>query len=227
ATATEEQLSSIWSDILGHEKIGTKDNFFELGGHSLKATRLVSQIYKDLGVQLSLRDVFLHPEIGELGAVIDGMQQEQYARIEAVEARPYYPLSHAQKRLWILSQLEDDHSAYNITGVHEFSGRLDKSALEEAFKSMIERHEVLRTRIKSVDGEPVQQISEAGSEGFGIRYTDISELSAADKEAEIKTQYTASLQHRFDMEAGPLLRADLLTISEDRYIFILTLHHII
>ncbi|MET3038563.1 non-ribosomal peptide synthetase [Chryseobacterium sp. NRRL B-14859] len=55
---TEEQLVSIWEDVLGKSGIGIKDNFFELGGHSLKAARLSALIHKEFNVKIQLQDIF-------------------------------------------------------------------------------------------------------------------------------------------------------------------------
>ncbi|NJL59829.1 MAG: hypothetical protein HC887_09480 [Desulfobacteraceae bacterium] len=45
--------------ILQVQVIGIYDNFFDLGGHSLKATRIVSKIHKELGIEIRLRDMFV------------------------------------------------------------------------------------------------------------------------------------------------------------------------
>ncbi|HEY0611736.1 MAG TPA: amino acid adenylation domain-containing protein, partial [Chitinophaga sp.] len=66
----EEQLVQIWQQILGREQIGVQDNFFELGGHSLKATRLVSQVQKEFGVSVNIKDVFMNPTIETVGELI-------------------------------------------------------------------------------------------------------------------------------------------------------------
>ena len=65
-TPVEQQLATIWSQVLGFEQIGIHDNFFKLGGHSLLATQVVSQISQDLKVELPLRSIFDKPTIAEL-----------------------------------------------------------------------------------------------------------------------------------------------------------------
>ncbi|WP_143569680.1 non-ribosomal peptide synthetase, partial [Tenacibaculum agarivorans] len=54
---TEEQLVSIWQDILGVEQIGIHDNFFELGGHSLLVVQLISRLQKS-GIHVAVKDIF-------------------------------------------------------------------------------------------------------------------------------------------------------------------------
>lgn len=66
----EQKLASIYSELLGKERIGIQDNFFELGGHSLKATRLVSYIAQEFGIKIKIQDIFIHPTIEKIGKVI-------------------------------------------------------------------------------------------------------------------------------------------------------------
>ena len=67
----EQKLCKIWSDVLGREGgIGINENFFDIGGHSLKATRVIARIYKDLGINLELRNIFLFPTIESLAREI-------------------------------------------------------------------------------------------------------------------------------------------------------------
>ncbi|WP_046746003.1 non-ribosomal peptide synthetase, partial [Kordia zhangzhouensis] len=64
-TKTETQLTEIWQEILGIEKIGIHDNFFELGGHSLLIVKLLAALQKN-NMQVTVKDVFTNPTIREL-----------------------------------------------------------------------------------------------------------------------------------------------------------------
>jgi amino acid adenylation domain-containing protein len=69
-TKVEEQLTTIWGEVLSIERVGIHDNFFELGGHSLLATQVTSRIRETLLVRLSLRHVFESPTIAKLASAI-------------------------------------------------------------------------------------------------------------------------------------------------------------
>ena len=58
------------------------------------------------------------------------------------------------------------------------------SALRAALDAIVARHEVLRTRFVVLDGEPVQQIDDAGV-GFDLIEHDLTGLSAAARQQRI------------------------------------------
>jgi|SRR5215831_5224107 len=66
----EEALVRIWSDCLGVEPVGITDNFFDFGGHSLRATRVLTRVQAEFGVQLSLATLFKNPTIEAMAAEI-------------------------------------------------------------------------------------------------------------------------------------------------------------
>ncbi len=70
-TPTEQRLAAIWTGLLGIDRAGLSDNYFELGGDSLLATQLASQIRKVFEVELPLTDLFQHPTLAELSAIIE------------------------------------------------------------------------------------------------------------------------------------------------------------
>jgi amino acid adenylation domain-containing protein len=70
-TPTEQRLAALWTELLGIDRAGLYDNYFELGGDSLLATQLASQIRKVFEVELPLTDLFRHPTLAELSAIIE------------------------------------------------------------------------------------------------------------------------------------------------------------
>src|SRR3954447_24271055 len=75
--------------------------------------------------------------------------------LKSVQPTKSAPLSPAQQRLWFLDQLQPDSPVYNIPSVSRIRGSLDLTALEQALKGVVDRHETLRSRFQSRDGEPV------------------------------------------------------------------------
>jgi aryl carrier-like protein len=62
----ERKLALIWQAVLKVEKVGTQDNFFDLGGNSLLIAQAHQRLKTELGMQLSLVDLFRYPSIGLL-----------------------------------------------------------------------------------------------------------------------------------------------------------------
>ncbi len=70
-----------------------------------------------------------------------------------------YALSFPQKRLWFLSQLDPESSAYNIPSAFLLLGELNIDVLQACFKEVANRHEILRTSIvEDIDGEPIRKV---------------------------------------------------------------------
>lgn len=69
-TPLEEKLASIWSRVLGLEKVGVYDNFFELGGHSLSAVQLVSEVCEACGTSILLATFLETPTIADMAQLI-------------------------------------------------------------------------------------------------------------------------------------------------------------
>lgn len=70
---TERAVAAMFTELLGHERVGIDDNFFALGGHSLLAARLVALVRKDFHVELTLLDLFDNPTVAGVAAFIDGV----------------------------------------------------------------------------------------------------------------------------------------------------------
>jgi len=85
-TPAEKKLASIWSRLIGINRIGINDNYFELGGDSLLATQLVSQVRNVFEVELPLVELFRHPTLAEMATSIEEAIIEQMEEISDEEA---------------------------------------------------------------------------------------------------------------------------------------------
>ncbi|WP_044358176.1 condensation domain-containing protein, partial [Paenibacillus sp. E194] len=241
----ENRLAGIWQSVLGVEKVGVKDNFFDLGGHSLKATMLMARMHKELNVNVPLRIIFQAPTLEQLAQAVAGMEQQLYASIEPVEVRAYYQVSSAQKRLYILDQLEGAELSYNMPGIYAVEGPLDAERLEQAFCELVVRHESLRTSFEMVDGEPVQRVHEQVP--FAVERKHLTQVNSRLFKAEIPqgagkplemersgemaeadlAEQVESFVRPFDLEQAPLLRVGLIEVEANRHLLLFDMHHIV
>jgi len=74
----ETTLAEIWAEVLKVDRVGRRDNFFDLGGHSLLVMRVVSRLRKVMDVEVTLGDMFAHPELGSLAERLINLQLEQF-----------------------------------------------------------------------------------------------------------------------------------------------------
>lgn len=207
---TEMKLCALWEEVLKNGPVGIRDHFFERGGHSLKATALVSRIAKEFGVQVPLQDIFARPTVEELASVIQDLEESPYEAIQPAQTQDTYPVSSAQKRMYVLQQLEDGGVGYNMPAVLELTGPLDRGWLEKTFRQLVERHESLRTSFETgPDGEPVQRIHDS------VPF-QLDEAESAD-----------AFVRPFCLEEAPLFRAALVKESDERHLLLMDMHHII
>ncbi|MFH7014628.1 amino acid adenylation domain-containing protein [Flavobacterium sp. FlaQc-47] len=222
-TVLEKELVLIWEDLLGLGKIGITDNFFESGGHSLKVTLLVNKINRQLGYEISVKEVFLNPTIS---GIISQLQRSAFSSIPKAAAQENYVLTSSQHRLWILSQFESGSLAYNIPGSFELEGMLDIDNLTQAFDTVIARHESLRTFFQRNDqGEVRQFIVDASAVDFKIEYFDYTQVD--DQDMAVSKRAVESYNYQFDLSQAPLVRLHLIKLSNDKHVLLFNMHHII
>ncbi|HBZ82358.1 non-ribosomal peptide synthase/polyketide synthase [Brevibacillus parabrevis] len=228
-TPTEEMVANIWAQLLSVEKIGVHDDFFERGGHSLLATQAISRLRQAFGVELPLRMLFDHPTTAAISTQIASLLQGETALrsqpIVPVPRDQHVPLSFAQQRLWFLDRLIPNSFLYNIPSAARLHGELDVEAWERSLKLLIQRHESLRTTFSDRDGEAVQIIHPAIEWSLGR--VDLREWAEAEREAKALQLAIEDAKRPFDLERGPLLRASLLVMAQQEYVFLLNLHHIV
>ncbi|WP_028301003.1 non-ribosomal peptide synthase/polyketide synthase [Oceanospirillum beijerinckii] len=239
-TETERQLARIWAEALqleeqgveesGVEGFSVEDNFFALGGHSLLITRIMAQVRQTFAVDLRLRTLFDHPTVAAMAEQIDNASHQQTQTLSGIERPERLPLSYAQQRLWFLSQLEPDSSQYNMPFAIRFNGELHIQALVQAFADLVQRHEILRSRVQVMDNDPELIISAESPEM-------VTEAIRAEQwDAVLEAQMTQESNQVFDLATEAPIRTHLLYVQEqstseaevataETGVLLLTLHH--
>jgi pristinamycin I synthase-3/4 len=217
----ETILTEIWSGVLGIDQIGINDNFFSLGGHSLLATQMISRVREQLNVDLALVEIFNHPTISGLAAVISESDTASEDNIIKPAIRgDNMPLSFSQQRLWFINQMAPDNTAYNSPWPIRLEGKLDTDALQEAIDYSVARHEILRTTYASKGGKPQQLI--APNTRIQLQ---VEEMPGAG-EAELQERISTIAHEAFDLASGPLMRTYVLRYANDAQVFFMMFHHI-
>ncbi|WP_211443797.1 non-ribosomal peptide synthetase [Collimonas humicola] len=225
-TANETVLTEIWASVLKLQpgQISATANFFELGGHSLLAMRAITRLREQLGVDLGVVDLLASPVLADLAALVKNSSRHALPAIVPVDRNGSLPLSLAQQRLWLLSQMPGVSETYHVPGVLRLQGRLDRTALRRALDRIVARHEVLRTRFELVDGEPYQRIA-AADQGFALIEHDLSNEADAAQRLSLLIEEESSAA--FDLAAGPLLRGRLVALGAEEHVLLITQHHIV
>ncbi|AFZ01581.1 non-ribosomal peptide synthetase [Calothrix sp. PCC 6303] len=228
-TPIQEILTGIWSQVLGIAHISLEDNFFDLGGHSLLATQAISRIRETFKIELPLRCLFESPTIADLSTSIEAeiktQQGFQTPPLQPVKRDGEMPLSFAQQRLWLLSQLAGNDALYNDAVTLKISGELNIPALEQSINEIVRRHEVLRTTFPVFQGQP--RIAIASSVNVDLAVINLREPNQQQREAQAIAIATQAAKQPFDLAQGSLLRVTLICLDTTEYILQLNQHHIV
>ncbi len=137
-----------------------------------------------------------------------------------------YPLSSGQYRLWIIQNMDQNSSAYNMPAQLFLDDSYDVAILEKAIIATVARHEILRTIFKTNnEGDIRQWILPIEEVQLGIKSIDYQ--NETDKYQKAQDYFNADKNIPFDLEKGPLFRVAFLKLSESEYVFYYNMHHII
>lgn len=222
-TDVEFTLKRIWEEVLEKQVSGVTQNFFEAGGNSIRAIKAISRISKEFSIPLGLKTFFLSPTIRGVASVITTSEKENRHEITSAGQREFYPVSNAQRRIWILQYLNPSLTAYHIHSSIRVKGMIDHSSFKVAFNTLVRRHESLRTNFVVVEGEPYQKIHQ--------RYSPVVYLLNVEDEQDpiafINKRIAWEVQRPFDLEKDRLLRINVFSLSKTDFVISLVIHHII
>ena len=134
------------------------------------------------------------------------------------------PTTEPQREVWLADQLGQDASlAFNESVSLRLRGTLDGTALESALQELVRRHDSLRASF-GPDGETLCVLGDAG---FALQHRDFSGPDASAREAAVAERLRLAVGTPFALDDGSLFRAELLRLSADEHVLVLTAHHIV
>src|SRR5690606_33882369 len=232
-TDLEFAIAGIWEELIGTAPTRPEDDWYELGGHSLAAIRLANRVRERFGVQLETTVVFEASSLRSYAARVAEAGQGAAASVPAAataaashDAALGVPATRAQAALWLLAQLPETGSAYNVAQAITIEGEVDPVALSDALAALAERHDALRARFVPVDGEPHMVVEAHASLELAMDAPDAARASQRSRE-EIDAIVTEFVEAPFDLGRAPLMRAKLVATGERRHLLLIAAHHIV
>jgi mycobactin peptide synthetase MbtE len=208
----EEQLVAIWERLLPGAPVGVLNSIFDHGVDSLTVASLAVAITEASGKRISIADIFRNPTVADLAELLALRAPEpgQANGLTALPAAERYPLSPQQYSLYVEQRKDSSSVRYNVPVLLEIPANTDPARLEQAWRGLARRHEILRTSFGWAD-EPVQVV-----------HAEV-EPSLELVQGEPRLQ---ELIRPFDLAVAPLARASLHRSGEHRWLFV-DMHHLV
>ena len=230
-TPLEKVLAGIWAEVLQVEQVGVHDNFFTFGGDSLLAIRVLIRLHEIMQVEIEVSRIFEAPTVAEMAEHIETLIQAGQAPrppsavVRVPRENGTGPVSITQERLCELQHALPDLPFFNILYALRLMSAVDAAGLERSINEIVQRHEILRTTFAAVDGRYVQVIAPQLS--VPLAFDDLRAHPRIEKETIELDLIQSEVLHFFDLAQGPLIRARLLRLTEQEYLFLISMHQAI
>ncbi len=215
------RIKNIWQEELGYdEELPDDADFYALGGDSIIGMNIIDRVNSELGLSLSLADIFNQSTLNSFLELIEkekGPEKEDLAvQVKKAPERELYPVSWEQ--LAVIQAVVSSpalNTAYNLPQFIRFDQDVDIKRLENAIRALIERHEILRTYFVDIQ-TPTPSMKILPELAFNLRVIEVDSIDETACQRLIKP---------FDLESPPLFRAMLLMDKEGERLFFFDLHH--
>ncbi|XP_031639508.1 uncharacterized protein LOC116351525, partial [Contarinia nasturtii] len=252
----EEKLAAIWSELLGIDRISRNDNFFALGGHSLLIVRMLAQLRK-AGFDSSVKKIFDAPSLAALAETLSkhhlfsippnlisedstkitpdmlplvSLSQSEIDFLVAqvpggiVNIQDIYGLAPLQEGILFHHAMAEHGDPYFLVSRLQFSDRNVLERYVAALQQVIERHDILRTVfIWEGLSEPAQIVLRRAPSILTEVILDETKESALEQ---LKNRFNPR-HYKLDLTHAPLLRMFAAQTSEEKWVAVILMHHII
>ncbi len=220
STQTENQIVNILADILNLDKnrIGVEDDFLKLGGNSIKAFVFASKLQKTFDFMMPLSVIMNGANIKDIADMVHLNAKRNTTVVHKVKnEKDYYPLSVQQIGIYFQQQLFPESIKFNMPALFSIQGSVDIRKLENAFIRLISENSVLRTSFEWLDNMAVQKIYDN---------VDFNLQQIYSSEQDLNETITRTVK-AFFLSKPPLIKAFLIHYSNDKFLLMIDIHHII
>jgi amino acid adenylation domain-containing protein len=232
----ERAIAAVWSRVLGCHDVGAHDDFFALGGDSILTLDVLAQLRKR-GLHSSVAQIYGHPRLADLAAVVDASAPVQpaggsaFALISAADrallppgVADAYPLTQVQAGMLYEEQMNAERAVYHDIFAFHFRVPLDEAAWTRVLQETIEGNPTLRTAFDLARfSEPLQLIY--ASVPAPCTFEDVSTRPDAEQEARVAAWIEEERHRRFHYVQPGLLRFHLMRRSADSTEILFGFHH--
>ncbi|MDB6063058.1 MAG: putative peptide synthetase protein [Verrucomicrobiaceae bacterium] len=218
--------------FLKQPQLHANADFFQNGGHSLLAMRMVAEINNSMSAQLALTDLFQAPTAAALSVLLTHKNADQEfaekkvanaLHIPRKEKRDRFLMSLQQRRLWYLEQLEKTGVEYNLPASWRLRGKLNVTALQQAFDILFARHDALRVSLIEESDGLFQRVRPAVAGVLQIQL--LSGANESERLAALQIELQQRKTFRFDLANDTLFQAVLFTVGPDDHVLFVLVHH--
>jgi amino acid adenylation domain-containing protein/non-ribosomal peptide synthase protein (TIGR01720 family) len=213
----EQQLATIWQDVLKLERVGISDNFFELGGDSIISIQVVSRA-RQTGIRFTPKDLFQHQTIQALAVVAQTGETLQLIDQQPVTGGTALLPIHQE----FFAQAIPDRHHWNQSVMLKPNQPLDAQVLEQALDALVLHHDSLRLDfVEQASGWSAQYRDVATQAGETILWqVEVADLAALEVLAD-------KAQRSLQLSGGSLLRAVLANLADGSQRLLLIVHHLV
>ena len=216
----DRKLVRIMERMLHISKVSIEDTLLDLGGDSLTAITLSTKILSTFDVQINIKDILSNYTIKDMSDYIQKNQTSdaKKIKIERIEEQETYPLSSAQKRIYYNAKMiGNDNIVYNMPGGIIADEVLDIEKIKQVFNKIIQRHEILRTKLVLKNDEIVQKVCKDVEFEIPVYYNTKEEIP----------QILKRFSKPFKLEDEILIRAEVHYIDQKNTMLLVDSHHVI
>ena len=213
--ALEQQIASLWADVLRLPRVGLNDNFFELGGDSIISIQVVSRA-RQAGIRFTPKDLFQHQTVQSLATVAQtggqGLIIEQGLATGEALLLPIH-------QYFFQEDIAERHH-WNQSVVLRPGVQLDVATLNAALLALIEHHDALRLSFSSSAGSWKAEYRGVASHDNLLWHRPLETVSALEP-------LGLEAQRSLDLAEGPLMRAVLVELPDASQRLLLVIHHLV